>query len=129
MPATRTTIPATLPRRYSCAAHTSSPGDVGRGLINALPQVLVLPAPAKDSLQNVIAALSYDLVATSPGQQTVLDRLLDVVLVMAIRAGLRQSHTAPGWYHALTDPRLSAALEAIRNDPARRWTVSRNWHR
>jgi transcriptional regulator GlxA family with amidase domain len=71
----------------------------------------------------VVAALSHELVSTSPGQQTVLDRLLDVALVLAIRAGLRQSDTAPGWYQALTDPRLSAALEAIHNDPAHPWTV------
>ena len=46
-----------------------------------------------------------------------------MVLVLAIRAGLRQSDTAPGWYHALADPRLNAALEAVHNDPARPWTV------
>jgi AraC-like DNA-binding protein len=107
---------------FVCGAYQFA-GDVGLGLINALPQLIVLRAPDQDSLHDVIAALAAELVTTSPGQQTVLDRLLDVVLVLAIRAGLRQSDTAPGWYHALADPRLNAALEAIHNDPAHPWTV------
>jgi AraC-like DNA-binding protein len=107
---------------FLCGAYQFA-GDVGQGLINALPRILVLPAPAEDSLRNVIAALSHELVTSSPGQQTVLDRLLDVVLVLAIRAGLLQSDTAPGWYDALTDSRLSAALEAIHTDPTHPWTV------
>jgi AraC-like DNA-binding protein len=107
---------------FLCGAYQFA-GDVGPGLINALPRAVALSAPAEDSLHNVIAALSHELVANSPGQQTVLDRLLDVVLVLAIRAGLRQSETAPGWYHALADPRLGAALKAIHNDPAHPWTV------
>ena len=107
---------------FLCGAYQFA-GDVGPGLIHALPQVVVLPAPGEASLHNVIAALSHELISNSPGQQTVLDRLLDVVLVLAIRAGMRQSDTAPGWYHALDDPRLTAALEAIHSDPAHPWTV------
>jgi AraC-like DNA-binding protein len=107
---------------FVCGAYQFA-GDVGQGLINALPQLLILRAPDQDSLHDVIAALAAELVTNSPGQQTVLDRLLDVVLVLAIRAGLRQSDTAPGWYHALTDTRLNAALQAIHNDPAHPWTV------
>jgi AraC-like DNA-binding protein len=107
---------------FVCGAYQFA-GDVGLGLINALPQLLILRAPDQDSLHDVIAALATELVTQSPGQQIVLDRLLDVVLVLAIRAGLRQSDTAPGWYHALADPRVNSALEAIHNDPARPWTV------
>jgi AraC-like DNA-binding protein len=107
---------------FLCGAYQFA-GDVGPGLINALPQLLHLRAPAEESLHYVIAALADELVTNSPGQQTVLDRLLDVILVLAIRAGLRQSDAAPGWYHAQADPRLNAALEAIHNDPAHPWTV------
>jgi AraC-like DNA-binding protein len=107
---------------FVCGAYQFA-GDVGLGLINALPQFLILRAPDQDSLHDVIAALAAELVANSPGQQTVLDRLLDVVLVLAIRAGLRRSDTAPGWYCALADARLNAALESIHNDPAHSWAV------
>jgi AraC-like DNA-binding protein len=98
-------------------------GDVTPALIDSLPQILILEAAAEDALHDSVAALSHELGTDSPGQQIVLDRLLDVILVLTIRAGLRQSHAAPGWYHALGDPRLKAALEAIHHDPAHQWTV------
>lgn len=107
---------------FLCGAYQFA-GDVGQGLIGSLPQVLALAAPAEDSLQHLIAALSDELSANAPGQQAVLDRLLDVILVLAIRASLARSDTAPGWYHAFADPRLGAALDAIHNDPAHQWSV------
>jgi AraC-like DNA-binding protein len=107
---------------FLCGAYQFS-GDVGRGLLDALPPVLSLSASPGDSLRDLIAVLSRELAATAPGHQTVLDRLLDAVLVLAIRAGLQRSDTAPRWYQALADPRLSPALQAIHQDPARPWTV------
>jgi hypothetical protein len=59
-----------------------------------------------------------------PGQQTVLDRLLDVLFVMAMRASFEQSSTAPRWYHAVSEPRLGRALEAMHDEPERPWTVT-----
>ncbi len=52
-----------------------------------------------------------------------LDRLLDILLVLAIRTSFRQSTTAPRWYRASADPRLNAALQAIHEDAGRPWSV------
>jgi transcriptional regulator GlxA family with amidase domain len=76
-----------------------------------------------DPLHDVIGLLSRELAAPEPGQQTVLDRLLDVVLVQAIRTSFRQSASAPRWYRASADPRLGLALRAIHADAAHPWTV------
>jgi AraC-like DNA-binding protein len=107
---------------FLCGAYQFS-GDVGRGLIRALPSVLLLQAAAHDPLHDVIALLSRELSGPAPGQQTVLDRLLDVLLVLAMRAFLEQSPTPPRWYQAASDPRLSPALHAIHADPGHLWTV------
>ena len=107
---------------FLCGAYRFS-GDVGRGLVEALPPVLPLSAAADDPLHDVIALLSRELAASAPGQQTVLDRLLDVLLVLAMRAGFQQSATAPRWYRASADPRLGPALNAMHADAARPWTV------
>jgi AraC-like DNA-binding protein len=107
---------------FLCGAYQFS-GDVGRGLIRALPSVLLLQAAAHDPLHDVIALLSRELSGPAPGQQTVLDRLLDVLLVLAMRAFLEQSPTPPRWYQAASDPRLSPALHAIHADPGHPWTV------
>jgi AraC-like DNA-binding protein len=108
---------------FLCGAYRFS-GDVGRALLEALPPILPLSAAADDPLHDVIALLSRELAASTPGQQTVLDRLLDVLLVLAIRACFQQSANAPRWYRASANPRLSPALSAIHTDAAHPWTVS-----
>jgi AraC-like DNA-binding protein len=107
---------------FLCGAYVLS-GDVGRGLLEPLPPILSLSAAADDPLHDVIGLLSSELAASAPGQQTVLDRLLDVLLVLAIRAGFQQNEHAPRWYQASADQRLAPALSAMHADPARAWTV------
>jgi AraC-like DNA-binding protein len=107
---------------FLCGAYRFS-GDVGRGLIQALPPALLLRAAAGDPLHDVIALLSRELRGPAPGQQTVLDRLLDVLLVLAMRASFDQGPAAPRWYQAAGDPRLSPALHAIHAEAGHPWTV------
>jgi AraC-like DNA-binding protein len=107
---------------FLCGAYRFS-GDIGNGLLEALPQVLTLQAAVGDPLRDVIALLSHELAHPEPGQPTVLDRLLDVLLVLAIRSDFRRSPNAPRWYRALADPRLSAALQAMHEDAGHPWSV------
>jgi AraC-like DNA-binding protein len=107
---------------FLCGAYVLS-GDIGRGLLDALPPILTLSAAADDPLHDVIGLLSSELATSAPGQQTILDRLLDVLLVLAIRACFQRSEHAPRWYQASADPRLGPALSAMHADPARAWTV------
>jgi AraC-like DNA-binding protein len=106
---------------FLCGAYQFS-GDVGRGLLDALPPVMTLSA-IDDPIRDVITLLSRELVRTEPAQQIVLDRLLDLLLVLAIRSDFHHSATAPRWYRASADPRLSAALQAMHENAARPWTV------
>jgi AraC-like DNA-binding protein len=107
---------------FLCGAYQFS-GDVGRGLLDALPQIMTLTPAIDDPLRDVITLLSRELVHTEPAQQIVLDRLLDLLLVLAIRSDFHRSATAPRWYRASADPRLSAALRAMHESAARPWTV------
>jgi transcriptional regulator GlxA family with amidase domain len=105
-----------------CGAYRFS-GDIGNGLLEALPQVLTLSAAVGDPLRDVIALLSHELATPEPGQPTVLDRLLDVLLVLAIRNDFRHSPTAPRWYRAASNPRLGAALQAMHEKADHPWSV------
>ncbi|SFG74638.1 Cupin [Streptomyces mirabilis] len=107
---------------FLCGAYRFS-GDIGSGLLEALPQVLTLSAAVGDPLREVIALLSHELTAAEPGQPTVLDRLLDVLLVLAIRNDFRRGSTAPRWYRASADPRLNAALQAMHENAGHPWSV------
>ena len=107
---------------FLCGAYRFA-GDVGRGLVEALPPVLSLPASVDDPIHAVVTLLSRELSHVEPGQQTVLDRLLDVLVVLALRAGLSRSKTAPAWFRAASDPRLSPALQAMHANAGQPWTV------
>ena len=109
---------------FLCGAYRLA-GDVGQGLLHALPPLLVLHPADDDPLHDVVALLARELSATAPGQQTVLDRLLDVLLVLAMRAAYEDGAATPRWYHAASDPRLSKALHAIHARPEEPWTVPR----
>jgi len=98
-------------------------GDVGDRLLDMLPPLAVVPAGPRTS-----AAL--DLLATEvsheePGQDAVLHQLLDLVLVLALRAWCAEPQTElPSWYRALTAPAIGDALRHLHEEPARRWTVA-----
>jgi hypothetical protein len=89
-------------------------------LLDALPRVLTLSSAVDEPLREVIVLVSRELTNVEPGQQTVLDRLLDVLLVLALRSDFRRSATAPRWYRASGDPRLHAALQAMHETPVTR---------
>lgn len=59
-----------------------------------------------------------------------LDRLLDLVLVGALRDWFaRPEAEAPGWYRASSDPVVGVALAAIHDAPQEPWTIERLAHR
>ena len=57
-------------------------GEVSRRLLAALPELVVLPARAWDS--PVVPLLADEIVKDEPGQEAVLDRLLDLLLIAAL---------------------------------------------
>ena len=59
-----------------------------------------------------------------PGQQAVLDRLLDLVLIATLRSWFdRPGADAPAWFRAQGDPMVGPALRLIHDQPAHPWTV------
>jgi AraC-like DNA-binding protein len=115
-------VPAPGRTVFLCGAYRFT-GDIGQGLVAALPPVLSLPASMDDPVHQVVTLLSREMLLSEPGKQTVLDRLLDVLVVLGLRAGLARSDTAPPWFRAASDPRLSPALEAVHASAGKPWTV------
>ncbi|MYS24028.1 MULTISPECIES: AraC family transcriptional regulator [unclassified Streptomyces] len=101
-------------------------GEVSRRLLAALPQILVLPADAwRGPLPELLALLQQEIVKEQPGQEVVLDRLLDLLLITVLRAWFsRPEAGAPSWYAAQGDPVVGPALRLLHNDPAHPWTVA-----
>ncbi|WP_330172746.1 AraC family transcriptional regulator [Streptomyces sp. NBC_01498] len=98
-------------------------GEVSRRLLDALPDVLRLPAGDWDS--PLPAILDDEISRDDPGQSVVLDRLLDLLLIAVLRAWFsRPGAAAPGWYLALGDPVVGPALRLLQDGPAHPWTVA-----
>lgn len=98
-------------------------GEVSRRLLRVLPPVLVPPADEWDS--PLIPLLHAEIGKAEPGQEVVLDRLLDLLLIAVLRAWLcHPGSPAPPWYRAAGDPVVGRALRLLRGEPARAWTVA-----
>jgi len=107
---------------FLCGAYRFA-GDIGATLVDALPAVLPIPAHVESPIHGVVALLSRELAFVEPGRQTVLDRLLDILVVLGLRTGLACSANPPAWFRAAADARLARALQAMHGDNSKSWTV------
>ena len=98
-------------------------GEVSQRLLNALPALLALRDEEWDC--PIVSLLSSEVVKNDPGQEAVLDRLLDLLLISVLRAWFsRPEAKAPAWYVAHSDPVVGQALQLLHNNPAHPWTVA-----
>jgi AraC-like DNA-binding protein len=97
-------------------------GEVSQRLLDALPPRLVL---RRDEWQTpLLDLLAAEVVRDDVGQDAVLDRLLDLLLIDAVRTHFtRADQDAPGWYRARHDPVVAQAVRLLQESPAEAWTV------
>jgi AraC-like DNA-binding protein len=100
-------------------------GSLCDSLLAALPPVVHLERPG-GALGAALALMAAELDDPAPGAQTVLDRLLDTVLVFALRAHFAEhgGDRLPPWWRALADPEVGRALGRLHAEPARAWTIA-----
>ncbi|GGC03945.1 AraC family transcriptional regulator [Cellulomonas carbonis] len=122
-------------------------GEVGRLLTDALPRTFRVPAD-DDVTSAAVALLAAELDRDAVGQSSVLDRLLDLLLVHVVRrwltdldpasggasegangeTGEHASAAGPtttrGWIGAQSDPVAGPAVRLLHEHPARAWTVA-----
>ncbi|RKN45721.1 AraC family transcriptional regulator [Streptomyces hoynatensis] len=98
-------------------------GEVTGGLTRALPRVLTLPAADWD--RPLVPLLAAEITRDAPGQEAVLDRLLDLLVISVLRSWFaRPQAAAPEWYRAHGDPVVGRALRLMHDLPAHPWTVA-----
>jgi AraC-like DNA-binding protein len=98
-------------------------GDVAGRLLDLLPPLAVVPAGPRT--RAALNLLTTEIARDEPGQDAILHRLLDLVLVLAMRAWCAKPETTlPAWYQALTDPAIGDALRLLHEAPSHRWTVA-----
>ncbi|WP_040687016.1 AraC family transcriptional regulator [Nocardia vinacea] len=98
-----------------------SAGAASQRLLRALPPVIILRRGDFDT--RLLDVLVDEATKDEPAQGVVLDRLLDMVLIAALRAWFARND-APAWYHAYSDPLVGKALRLLQHNPAHGWTVA-----
>lgn len=97
--------------------------EISGRLLGALPMLAVLRRDTWD--YPLVPLLAEEMRKDDPGQETVLDRLLDLLLITALRAWFaRPDAGAPAWYAAGSDPVVGEALRLLHNNPDHPWTVA-----
>jgi AraC-like DNA-binding protein len=98
-------------------------GEISQRLLDSLPTLLTITRDEWDS--PLIPLLGREIVKDDPGQEAVLDRMLDLLLIAALRTWFARHDTeAPAWYRAHGDPVVGRALALLHNNPSYPWTVS-----
>ena len=98
-------------------------GEVSRRLLRALPRFVVLSSQEIGS--PLVSLLADEIVKDEPGQDAVLDRLLDLLLIAVLRAWFaRPEASPPSWYVGQGDPVVGPALRLMQHHPEHPWTVA-----
>ena len=115
------------PTTLLCGSYVYA-ADGPNPLLYGLPDVLHVPAA---STRGSCLAATVDLLVAEAkrddaGSAVVIDRLVDLTFVYALRAwlDLQGPDATPTWFGALHDPIVGPALRAIHADPAAAWTVA-----
>jgi AraC-like DNA-binding protein len=106
---------------YHYDAHAAHP------LMNLLPPILHLaagPSVSRGPVEDTVHMLAMEITSQRPGARTVVDRLVDVLLVHIVREWLAlHPDTARSWLTALDDPQVGKAVMLIHQQPGQEWTV------
>jgi AraC-like DNA-binding protein len=97
-------------------------------LLAVLPPLIHIPSGREqldEWLEPTLKMLGYEARHPRPGSETLIARLIDIILVQAVRLWIEeQPHDQGGWLGALRDPQIGPALGLIHREPQRDWSVA-----
>jgi AraC-like DNA-binding protein len=96
---------------------------VSRRLLATLPALVVVRSDEWDD--PLVGYLAGEATRDLPGQETVLDRLLDLLLIAVVRRWMtRPDAPSRHWYRAQGDPVVGPALRLLHERPGHPWTLA-----
>jgi len=100
-------------------------GKYAEILLSVLPPIVHIPNDAgKSVLRWSVEQMMRELRDPQPGGFLVVQDLAHMMLVQALRLHLAEGpEGGVGWLFALADQQMAAAITAMHNDPAHRWTL------
>ena len=86
-----------------------------------LPQLVHVRGEAR--LATLVELVGEETRGTRPARDLVLARLLEVLLIEALRS-MPATAGSPGLLRGLADPRLAAAIRRMHERPSHAWTIA-----
>lgn len=100
-----------------------SAAAAGQLATSALPPLAVFNAQETDPA--LLSLIERELSRPALGQESALDRALDLLLLHLVRASVDRADTAgPSWAAGTRDPAVARALALLHAEPASSWTVA-----
>ena len=94
-----------------------------QAMISALPdRIHVRRSEGVGWIEGVVPFLTSETVAPKPGAALMISRIIDLIIIRAIRTWVHQGH-ASGWLGGLGDARIARALRVIHEKPTQRWSI------
>ncbi|MGX9355200.1 helix-turn-helix domain-containing protein [Roseobacteraceae bacterium S113] len=98
-------------------------GGAQNPLLMALPKRVGHPLDTDPEMGALVDLILSEQRAARCGSASVLNRLMEVLIVRLMRRQIEAAHVAPGLLGGLADPRLSRAIVAIHDRPEHPWRL------
>ena len=110
---------------FGVGGHFALTGDHASVLLGMLPPIVHIRNEAdKAVLRWCVERMRQELRAPQPGGFLIAQQLATMLLVQALRLHLAEGlRGGVGWLFALADKQMAAAITAMHDDPAHRWTL------
>ena len=96
-------------------------GSTNNPLLNAMPDCLSMLVTEDSALRDTTNAFMAEALGARCGRTRALDRLGEVIVLMALRKAIDSGSTEPGLLAGLGHPHLHRVLVALHESPARAW--------
>lgn len=90
-------------------------------LVSLLPKLIHIRGEPR--LSTIVQLVSQEARETRPARTVILERLLEVLLIEALRS-TAGTIAATGLLRGLADPRLAVAIRRMHEDPAHDWSIA-----
>jgi AraC-like DNA-binding protein len=117
---------APVPGTALICGHFEFAARGSNALLNALPDYVVFRAPDSGATgwpRTVLNRIFEEARADQPARAVMIERLVDLLFIEAIRGYLASRPQSTGLFAALRDPQLRRALDQMHADVERPWTV------
>ncbi len=95
-------------------------------LLRSLPDLLHVSASMRSSafwLDEALRLMARQMADSNPGSMAVVRRMSEIIFIETVRSSASQSQQLAGLLEALSDPKISRAIQAMHRDVATHWTV------